>query len=45
MRELAALVEDPLGKRDSIKRFLDAEEHIDLASGIAAYGVGAAATD
>ncbi|WP_240784086.1 glycosyltransferase family 8 protein [Tabrizicola caldifontis] len=42
MRELAVLVEDPLGKRDSIKRFLDAEEHIDHAAGIAAYGVGAA---
>lgn len=45
MRALAHLADDPLGKREVVKLFLDAPAHVDLSAGIAAYGVGAAGSD
>ncbi|MFN4192579.1 MAG: glycosyltransferase [Tabrizicola sp.] len=44
-RALAHLTDNPMGQRDMVKLFLDAPGHVDLAAGIAAYGVGLAGSD
>jgi Glycosyl transferase family 8 len=40
MRELAALAEDALAKRNVVKRFLDAPGHIDISAGVPSYDLG-----